>query len=845
MKYFKMSKVKRFIILGVTLLASLLVIVLGSTLYLSKKENINKSIEYAGGAEYVVNIDPDRGVANKELATQVSNEIYDRLNSIGIKSMDVQPEIKDGQSSVRVVYSGVTTEEQKQDIENLITRKPKLTFLDYFGNPLFDEYGHFRTELNSSTSSLLPSSLEYLTGDKISYVPLQSNGSHSTFDGATHKVVITLLNDKKQEWTKATQYVKSLESSKHNQIFTWLDVKEFIQKTRKYPSIYNIAQENPNLAAYVNSNMRGPLRTLTVDANKYLISAPMVTKVLTGQEFVIEGKFTSLSSKILAQKINYGASHYKLKRVYSNFVNAQYGGNAFHKAVIAGLVVFSIIAIFLIVNYGLLGALSTISIALYVTITLSLFTVMRGEYSPEAIAALIIGVGMAVDANIITYERLKSEVYSGSSIQKGFKESNRKSLSTIFDANITTLIVAFVLFFFGTRNIIGMSVTLILSIMLTLIVMLGFTRFMATMLVKTGTFDNKQKWLGMNKEFDQKVQAKIDKVDYVKQSKWFVISSAVIFGVAIIVLSILAGLASNFASGFNLSQDFTGGAVLQLQSDTGTYISQTDIDKVVTLWTQNGGSSSDLSTISDGTGITSFKLISKDVDATINWTDKVKALSISNVNQSSGIYFSNTTNDVAKSLLKNAMIAIGVAIGAIILYTLIRFKWTYSIGAIIALVHDAMIVTSIFIITRVQISPIFIAGLLSIIGYSINDTIVTFDRVRENMHNHTGTFEKSDIKEIANKSIRETLKRSVLTSFTTLIAIIILMSFGNATKMSYNIAMFVGLIAGTYSSIFIATYLWTKLEFFRLKSISKRKENSFWEIKGIEEQTFKGINDFS
>ncbi|RTZ68084.1 MAG: hypothetical protein DSZ21_02470 [Tenericutes bacterium] len=146
----------------------------------------------------------------------------------------------------------------------------------------------------------------------------------------------------------------------------------------------------------------------------------------------------------------------------------------------------------MIVNYGLLGALSTISIALYTFLTLMMFTVMRGEYSPESIAALILGLGMSVDANIITFERLKSEVYSGSTLNKANTIANRRSLTTIFDANITTLIVAFVLFIFGTRNIKGLSVTLIISIFFTLVIMLGFTRLTSTLLVKTGMFDKRK-----------------------------------------------------------------------------------------------------------------------------------------------------------------------------------------------------------------------------------------------------------------------------------------------------------------------------------------------------------------
>lgn len=227
-------------------------------------------------------------------------------------------------------------------------------------------------------------------------------------------------------------------------------------------------------------------------AEDYLISTAMVSQPLNGRDFIIQGNFDSASAQALARKINYGISNYSLKTLYSRTIDATYGEASFKKAIIAGIVVFSVIALILMVNYGLLGALSTISIALFIFMTLAMFTVMRGQYSPASIAALIIGIGMSVDANIITFERLKAEVYSGASVGKAFATSNRKSFSTIFDSNITTMIVAVVLFYFGTRSIIGLSVTLIISIVFTLLIVLLLTRFTSTMLVKSGAFQNKK-----------------------------------------------------------------------------------------------------------------------------------------------------------------------------------------------------------------------------------------------------------------------------------------------------------------------------------------------------------------
>lgn len=838
MKYFKLNKVRRLIILGVTLVAAILSITLGSFLYVSK--NPKKSIEYGGGAEFVVKINPENNSSSSKIsdkmAAEVANTIYKRIDALGIGGAHVESEISSDGQRVRVTYPGITTQEQKDDLEKLITEKPTLTFTDIYGHPLFDELGNFNEKHLS---------LEQI---KHSLTPIASASAPNTTQNGKRIVEINIMGIKVDEWKKASAYLSSLKSGQ-NRLFVWLNLDDMITELKgQYPKVWADSWNNPVTSIFIENKNQDPdwkpvQRKYTIDASKYLISDAIVDKVLYGSKFVIEGNFKLGEAKDLARQINYGAAHYSLKLEYSNYVGATYGADAFHKAMIAGLIVFSLIAVFLVVNYGLLGALSTISIALYVFITLAMFTVMRGEYSPEAIAALIIGVGMAVDANIITFERLKNEIYSGSSIKKGYFDANKKSISTIFDANITTLIVAFVLFFFGTRNIVGLSVTLILSIVLTLVVMLGFTRFTATLLVKTGMFDKKLGLLGMKPKFDVSIQEKINKYDYIKNAKWFTLGSALIFTAGIIVFAITAGIAGGFSGGFHLSQNFTGGTIIQLiPKGTAKNIDPQTYHVFETFLNSKGINSSDIVKTMSGTDILSAKFQSTDTFSDISsWKTEFFKLNINGVDFLQSI----TTTSVAKDILKNALIAIAVAISAIVVYTLIRFKWTYSVAAIVALLHDALIVIAFFVITRIEISPVFVAGLLSIIGYSINDTIVTFDRLRENMKLHEGEMSKEKIKEIANRSIKETLKRSILTSFTTIMAVVILMSFGNATKLAFNLAMLVGLIAGTYSSIFIATYLWTKLEIKRQQAVITRGEKNFWNTKGPEEQTFAGINDFT
>ncbi len=845
MKWFKLTKVRRFAILATTLVGALLAIILGSVFYVSKEGTLG--MDYGGGAEYVVKINP--GLNANVDSDEVAKSIGERVDALGVRGVKVNAEKgANGSASVRVEYPGITSETEKNAIEKLITSKPHLSLTDIYGNALFTENGAFNNSLDSSTTKGALKDPELVDWDKDSRVPIESGGAKAiTGSDGSHKAQITMESDVAGvEWTKATKYISALPKGQ-NMVIAWLDLNSFIAKAKAdWSQEWTKAHHNPFIFAHVGETLVGPqkkpaiLKQHTVPAKNYLISSATVGKALSGRSFVIEGSFTIPQTQELSRKINYGISNYKLEIASSNFVDASYGANSFNKVIIAGAVVFAIIALFLVANYGLLGALSTISIGLYIFLTLLMFTVMRGEYSPEAIAALIIGIGMSVDANIITFERLKSEVYGGASLKKANIRANKRSISTIFDANITTLIVAFVLFYFGTRTIVALSVTLIISIFFTLVIMLGFTRFLSTMLVNTGVFDKRKKLLGLRPKFDNAVQSKLDKPDYIRKSKWFATGSAVVLGIAIIVFSIFAGLAGTFKSGFALSQEFKGGTIIKIEAPSGT-LDNSSADIAIKELQAAGATTDDIHVIYSDEAKSAVKEINVNVD---------KDLELNKLNHffhsksQYKFYGANTSTDVAKKLVRDAMIAIAIAIAMIVLYTLIRFKWTYSFAAIVALVHDGLIVTAVFVIARIQISPVFIAGLLTVIGYSINDTIVTFDRIRERMNNHVGELNAKSIKLIANDAIKNTIKRSVLTSFTTVLAVLVLMMFGNATKMSFNIAMLVGLIAGTYSSIVIASYLWVKLETYRQKRIKEREAKGFWKTEGVQEQTFSGINDF-
>ncbi|MCR8613208.1 MAG: protein translocase subunit SecDF [Mycoplasma sp.] len=843
----KRRGIVNWIILGTTLLLILLSIILGTSLYVSK--NVRKSIEYAGGFEVLVEVNDKKtgGSTDESTAQSVADNIDTRLRADGYTNPTVLVENADSNWYVRVRIANVTSDIQREEITNEVSHQPVMSIYDENDKPLFDTNGY--------NSQALP------IADKDQMQIIKSGSAHYTVSGSNNPknvVAMSVASDSaRNALQQATTALSSGSSTRGHQMFIWLDHDYLTNIAKTYhPTDWAAAGNNLNKYAYISigGKQTSTFRTMTwyengsehsVNFEDYLISSASVDKPLTEDSFIIQGNFTINSAKKLASNINFGLASYSLSEKSSHFVAASYGSNAFTKAAIAGIIVFSLIAIFMIVNYGLLGALTTISLGLFIFLTLLMFTVMKGEYSPSSIGALILGIGMAVDANIITYERLKIEIFDGSSVAKAFNKSNKTSISTIVDANITTIIVAFVLFYFGTHSLKDFSITLILSIGFTLLIMLAFTRFLTWLLVRTNVFKDRLWLLGIKKQTLDKYSKQKPKYhgwDYIKSAKWFVVGSVSILMAGLIVFSTFAGINGTFGAGFNRTIDFSGGAVVELDSPGTLTLTQQQEDEAEAFLRQHG--IDDISYIYNSKN--EITGVSGETQSSTTLTTQLLEDYKNTPSHGIGTYnFNNVTSDVATKLAKNALYAIGISFIAIIVYTMVRFKWTYSIAAILALIHDGLIIAAIFIIGRIKVNPVFVAALLSIIGYSINDTIVTFDKIRDLMkEEHRVGLTVAEIKGIANKAIGQTIKRSLLTSMTTLSAIVILMSFNGATDTSFNLAMFFGMLSGTYSSIFIASYSWIYLERMRQKRLAKRKKNKFWKLQGVEEQTIKGVNEY-
>ncbi|MEK4950957.1 protein translocase subunit SecDF [Bacillus sp. FSL W8-1127] len=619
---------------------------------------------------------------------------------------------------------------------------------------------------------------------------LVSGGAKQSFSQDGKPNVVLKLKDR-NKFKKVTQKIVSM--APNNQLVIWLDFEEGKDSFKK-----EIQKKHPKF-----------------------ISAPNVNEVLDTDQVTIEGNFTTKEAQNLASLLNAGALPVKLKEVYSTSVGAQFGEQALHDTVLAGIIGIAIVYLFMIFYYRLPGIIAVIALSIYIYLVLLIFDWMHAVLTLPGIAALILGVGMAVDANIISAERVKEEIRVGKSIRSAFQAGNKNSLLTIIDANITTLLAAAVLFFFGTSSVKGFATSLIVSIIVSFITAVWLSRVLLGLIVQSGLVKNRPGWFGVRKKDIHDIKenvdtldlsTKFDRFDFVKHHRKFFAFSLILIIAGMIVLGIYR---------LNLGIDFTSGTRLEIMANQPLTEEKVANElKAVHLKADRILISGDKKNI----GAARFKeALTKKEIAQVKEHFHKKFGNEPNVSSVSPI--------VGKELVKNAIYALIIASIGIVIYLAFRFEIYMGISSIAALLHDVFVIVSVFSLTRLEVDLTFVAAVLTIVGYSLNDTIVTFDRIRENLKKRRRIKSYDELADIVNRSLRQTLTRSVNTVLTVLITVVALLLFGSESIRNFSIALFIGLIFGTYSSLFIAAQLWLVMKKRELKkkgSLKTYKEKRKW-----------------
>ncbi len=522
------------------------------------------------------------------------------------------------------------------------------------------------------------------------------------------------------------------------------------------------------------------------------VSVPRVNDVIGNGSASITGDFTYEEAENLASTIRIGGLSLELEELHSKVVGAQLGIDAINTSLKAGAIGLAIVAAFMIVVYLIPGLASALALCLYVVLIVFLLIGFNDvlTLTLPGIAGIILSIGMAVDANVVVFARIREELSRGDSVESAINTGYSKALSAIIDGNVTTLIAAVVLLFLGPSNVKGFAQTLALGIVLSMFTALFVTKWIMKAFYALGL--RGIKLYGKGK--DRKV------IDFLSKKTVFIAISVVL----ILAGFIFMGINKSAGKGaLNYSLDFVGGTATTVDFNENYSLQQLN-DTVVPRVEAVTGSNVQVQTVQNSNEVI-FKTSS--LESSVRTALENMFISEFGVNSSS-IQTETISSTISNEMKRDTVIAVIVAILCMLVYIRVRFKdIRFGISSVLALVHDVLVVLAFYAAARVSVSNTFVACMLTIVGYSINATIVIFDRVRENMANAG----KSDIVPIVNKSVTQTLSRSIFTSLTTFVMVALLYIMGVSSIKDFALPLMVGIGCGCYSSVCLAGAFWVIL----------------------------------
>ncbi|MCC0039831.1 MAG: protein translocase subunit SecDF [Brucellaceae bacterium] len=536
-------------------------------------------------------------------------------------------------------------------------------------------------------------------------------------------------------------------------------------------------------------------RLFAIILDGQVISAPQIREPILGGSGQISGNFTVQSANDLAVLLRAGALPATLTVIEERTVGPGLGQDSIDAGKVASYIGAALVVVFMVLIYGLLGIISVVALAANIAMIVALLSVLGATLTLPGIAGIVLTIGMAVDSNVLIFERIREERRAGRSVIQAIDAGFSRALATIVDANVTTLIAAVILFYLGSGPVRGFAVTLAIGIMTTVFTAFTFSRWMVAEWVKRRR----------PKELPKAPFKLVPDETAIKFMGFRRITFALsaFMSVAALVLFMTLNM--------NLGIDFKGGSIIEVQSRSGTAdiadirsrLSELNLGEVqvqefgdpsevlIRVQAQDGGENAQQTVIEKVRG---------ELEADYDFR-RVEVVGPT----------------VSSELAQAGTIAVLASLVAILFYIWVRFEWQFAVGAIIATLHDVIMTVGFFVITGIEFNLSSIAAILTIVGYSLNDTVVVYDRVRENLRR----YKKMSLPQLLNESINQTLSRTTMTSLTTLLALLALFMFGGEVIRSFTAAMIFGVVIGTYSSIFIAAPL---LILFKMRASAMRPE---------------------
>lgn len=530
-----------------------------------------------------------------------------------------------------------------------------------------------------------------------------------------------------------------------------------------------------------------------------VISAPRVQAEITDGQAVITGMGSYEEADQLASTIRIGGLKLELEELRSNVVGAQLGSAAIDSSLKAAAVGFVLVAVFMIVVYFIMGLAASFALGIYTALIVILLNLFEITLTLPGIAGIILSIGMAVDANVIIFARIREELATGKTVQSAVKIGFEKAFSAIMDGNVTTLIAALVLGIKGSGTVKGFAQTLALGIVLSMFTALVITKQLLKAIYAVGL--KSEKLYGVGKE---------------KKTIHFLSKKAIFFVLSLVLIvggfAVMGVNKSSTGSALNYSLEFVGGTSTNVVFNEDMTIEDIDTKVVPFIEAITGDGNVQTQKVA-GTNEVIFKTRTLTVEEREQFRDSM----VSNFSVDAEKIIAETiSSTISKEMQSDAIVAILIATVCMLIYIWFRFKdIRFGASAVLALLHDVLVVLAFYALAKVSVSSTFIACMLTIVGYSINATIVIFDRIRENM---AMMGRKDNLWEVVNRSISQTLSRSIFTSLTTFFMVASLYAFGVTSIREFALPLMVGIVCGTYSSVCITGSLWYVL---RTKIVKK------------------------
>ena len=701
----------------------------------------------------------------------VINSISKRVNVLGVSEPNISVE---GDNRIRVQLAGVADQDTARE---MIGTTANLTFRDVDDNELAD-------------SSIL-----------------EEGGASLAYD-ENNKPVVSLKIKDQTKFSEITSTISS-KSSGQNVLVIWLD--------------YSDGESYKEEAAKENKG-----------EEPAYISAATVSSTISGN-CQISGNFTEEEARTLANLINSGSLPVKMTEISSNVVSAEFGADALSRTAMAGILGVALVCLYMLVRYRVPGIIASVMLVAYLWAVFGIYSLMGAVFTLSGIGALVLGVGMTVDVDIIYFERIRQELYKGRSVQKAISEGQAVSFSAIVDSQFTTLITALIMYIWGTGSVKGFATMLIITVLMTMVINVALFRILLNLLASSHVVDNHPEWFGVRKNQIPDL-TKGENQFYTGSPKWnYVNISKIIVRIAIAVFVIAIGCGIfNTAKGnsfVNLGIDFSSGTKLTVNSDKA--ITADEVEKEMKSLGYKDFTYQEA-------GDNTVYAITKQSMETAELT-KLKADLEKVYGEEPGDNV--VTPVVGRDLVRNACILTVVAWIAMLAYITVRYKFDYAIGCLAALIHDVGMVLAFFAVFRFEVNTDLVSVLLTIIGYSINNSIIVFDRIRENMEGkNTAAMKDADYEDVVNESVDQTFNMMINGSLTTLFPVIFLLAIGSRAIITFNLAMFIGLIAGTFSSMFIAPTVWRFMRKHHNGNAKKTKKKKSEKKEVLDEYTIRGIN---